>query len=432
MNYETLKSFILFVLVGISFLLSFILWSYQPNYENVLDTSYVNEVDIGGTEKTKNEVVEPIEIVFKNKDKVTSFIHSSDRQHFYKDLAAWALYDYRVTNSNGRPEEDKKYVEMVFPNAIPAELVTSLFTFHDQIEPPSWSFERVFLILDEKNHSVELKVLSVDDRKQITAIIEKAETYDTILGYINGQKNLEEYISFGVSDTPIYLPKNRVKMTKKTLVATNIKPDEFINALFSNPALVTRNIKEAYFTDGQRGMRIFQEGRRLEFINPIQSSYAIIDPIELLEKSVNNINEHKGWTNDYLFENINKSSNNIQYRLYYEGIPVFDHYSLSIIEQGWRQQELHQYNRPLVKIGNLLNSQEVELSSGQEISNLLQDESRMKIENIHDIQVGYTMNYLDDAHSLTLEPNWYILYQGDWVKFNVEDYQKDMQVRGGD
>ncbi|MEI3604422.1 two-component system activity regulator YycH [Pseudogracilibacillus sp. SE30717A] len=432
MKYETVKSFILVVLVGISFLLSFILWSYQPNYENVLDTSYVNEVDIGGLERTKNEVVEPIEIVFRNGEKATSFITPNDRYSFYKDIASWSLYDYRLTNSNGRPDDNKKFVEMVFSSAIPADLVTNLFTFHDQIDPPSWSFERAFLVLDEKQRTVELKIISVDNRKQITATIEKAEVYDDILAIMKDESKSSEYISFGVSNSPIYLPKDRVKMAKKTLAATIIRPDDFINALFSNPALVTPNVREAYFTDGQRGLRIVQDGRKLEFFNPIEATYNILDPIELVEKSVNNINEHKGWTNDYLFENINKSSNNIRYRLYYEGYPVFDHYSLSIIEQEWREQELFQYTRSLIKIGNLLNSEEVQLPSGQEISTFLQNDNRFKIENIHDIQIGYTMSHLDDAHSLMLEPNWYILYQGEWIKLNLEDYQKDLQVTGGD
>src|SRR5699024_1406547 len=175
MNYETIKSFILVVLVGISFLLSFILWSYQPNYEDVYDTSYVNEVDIGGAEKTKNELVEPIEIIFRNGEKTKSFIDPMDRESFYKDLASWVLSDYQLSDSIGRPNEDELFIELIFPNAIPAELITNLFTFHDKIDPPDWSFERVFLTFDEKHHSLILRILSVDDRKQITATIDKAD-----------------------------------------------------------------------------------------------------------------------------------------------------------------------------------------------------------------------------------------------------------------
>jgi len=137
MNYETIKSFVLVVLVGISFLLSFILWSYQPNYESFYDTSYVNEVDVGGIELAKNDLVAPKEVIFQEDQKVTSFVNPNDRLLFYKNLASWVFYDFRVTNSNGRPDEKKKYVELVFPSALPAELITNLFTFHDEIDLPN-------------------------------------------------------------------------------------------------------------------------------------------------------------------------------------------------------------------------------------------------------------------------------------------------------
>src|SRR5690625_2776612 len=101
MNYETIKTFILVVLVGISFLLSFILWSYQPNYESFYDTSYVSEVDIGGTEKTKNDLVEPVQIVFQNGGQVSSFMNPKDRHLFFNDLTSWVLYDYRESDSRG-------------------------------------------------------------------------------------------------------------------------------------------------------------------------------------------------------------------------------------------------------------------------------------------------------------------------------------------
>lgn len=431
MKYETVKSFILFVLVGISFLLSFILWSYQPNYEYFYDTSYVNEVDIGGSEKTKNEIIEPKEVIFRNGDKVASFVDSMDRQMFYKEITSWVLYDYREREVDGRPEADQ-LAEIIFPSAIPAELMTNLFTFHNTVDAPDWSFERVFLTLNEETQTTELIILSVDNRKQIEATIEKSEAYQLLLSYVEDSPKLEEYIAFGSEESPIYLPREKVKLASKTLVASSIEPEQFINALFSNPTLVTQNIKEAYFTDGQRGMRILQDGRLLQFINPIQENYHRINSIDLLEKSIENINEHKGWTNNFYLESINPTSSNVRYRLHYEGYPVFDYNNLSVVEQEWREQELYQYNRPLIRIGNLLNSNAAEISSGEEVTRLLKGDKNINVESVKDIQVGYTLNYLDDTHSLTLTPSWYILYEGEWLKFNPTDYQNDFHTRGGD
>src|SRR5699024_10519433 len=130
MNYETVKSFVLVVLVGISLLLSFILWSYQPNYDYFYDESYVNEVDVGGMEKTKNELFEPVKIIFKNEDWIRSFKDPQRMHNLYKDMASWVMYDFKVSEANGRPD-DNRYVEVIFSNDISSSLLTNLFTFND-------------------------------------------------------------------------------------------------------------------------------------------------------------------------------------------------------------------------------------------------------------------------------------------------------------
>src|SRR5690625_4753147 len=83
MSYETIKSFILVLLVGSSLFLSFILWTYQPNYELIYDASYVNEADVGvenGQKVTSFKQIifylfkMKIFIVFQNRPKKTIFI----------------------------------------------------------------------------------------------------------------------------------------------------------------------------------------------------------------------------------------------------------------------------------------------------------------------------------------------------------------------
>src|SRR5699024_12426676 len=101
MNYETIKSFILFVLVGISFLLSFILWTYQPKYDLLYDTSYVHDVDGGGSEKTKNELIQPGRIIFHTDEQISVFKKPTERQRFFQELASWVLFGYAPADTGG-------------------------------------------------------------------------------------------------------------------------------------------------------------------------------------------------------------------------------------------------------------------------------------------------------------------------------------------
>lgn len=431
MNYETFKSFILFILVALSFFLSFLLWSYQPNYEDFYDTSYVSEVDIGGEEKKKNELISPLHVIFHYDHSFLSYESMTEMKSFFEEMIEWTLYDIKETDYAGRPTGEESFVELIFPTNIPARLISTVFTLNDEIYAPDWSFERMFLTFDEEHHSLIATFVSIDERKQIEATVEKSEAYE----YVHSLLENDDFIrcmEFGDKERPIYLPVEETKWSRKTLVASTVNPDLFIDALFTNPSLVKSNIREAYFTDGQRGMRVLQDGLRIEYINPLQTQSEILDYEELFDRSVKHLNEHHGWTNDFLLDDMKGPTNYIRYRLYYDDMPVFNYAQLTTIEQKWNEQDLYEYNRPLIYIGNLLNTQDVELMSGEKIVQLLEKKKDFQIEQIKNIQVGYLLTYLEDGHSLTLDPHWFMLYQGEWIPIQSDLNHVDISKKEDD
>src|SRR5699024_8265615 len=92
MSKEAIKTLIIVVLLAISFLLSFIIWSYQPNYEFLYDADYVGEVDIGGNDRKKNEHINPNTIVFHENGSSRGFKDMVEQQLFYQTLTSWKLY----------------------------------------------------------------------------------------------------------------------------------------------------------------------------------------------------------------------------------------------------------------------------------------------------------------------------------------------------
>src|SRR5699024_5574414 len=97
----------------------------------------------------------------------------------------------------------------------------------------------------------------------------------------------------------------------------------------------------------------------------------------------------------------------------YERYTVYNNSGLSIIEQSWRNQELHQYRRPLIRLNNSLGADVVNLKSGSNVIHYLENNAKYEMEKVNDIQVGYHLKYLDNAtHSLTLELACYMKYKG--------------------
>src|SRR5699024_10175843 len=170
----------------ISFFLSFLLWSYQPNYEDFYDTSYVSEVDIGGEEKKKNELISPLNVIFHDESMPQGFVNASDMKSFFEEDTEWTLYDVTETEYSGRPEENH-FVELIFPTNIPARLIPTTFTLHEEVIAPDWSFERMFLTFDEEHHAIDAIFVSIDERKQMKATIEKSEAYEYVFSLLENE-----------------------------------------------------------------------------------------------------------------------------------------------------------------------------------------------------------------------------------------------------
>lgn len=432
MNREMIKTFILAVLVALSFLLSYILWSYQPKYEMFYDASYISEVDVGGVERARNDLIRPTHITFHQynahlgKNDILGFIRPADEFKFYKEIATWSLTDYYVSeksSENSTPTEEK-YIEIVFPSILSAQLLENVFSLAnlDEIELPTWSFDRAYIVIHD-DAELSVRIHSLNNDEQMEATVEKAGAFQTIVRFNNQHPQLQSFVELPFGAKPIYVPETVDNVTKKTLVANQIDPDLFINTLFSSPSLVKPNQQEAFFTDGQRGMRLFQEGRYLEFIHPIETNEDKLVPAQLFDKSVSHINEHKGWLNEYHLETVNAATGKIEFRLHYDGVPVYDFNNLSIIEQVWREQELYQYRRSLLHIGHLLNTAETTIPNSEEIVLALKQNEDYDEDKITDVQLGYYLNYIDDVHSLTLEPMWFMRYESTWLRMPTQEVE---------
>lgn len=440
MNREMIKTFILAVLVALSFLLSYILWSYQPKYEMFYDASYISEVDVGGVERTRNDLIRPTHIMFHQynahlgKYDILSFIHPVDEYKFYKEIASWSLTDYNVreiSTQNTAPTEEQ-YIEIVFPSIFSAQLLENVFSLAemDEIELPTWSFDRAYIVTHD-DAELSVRIHSLDNREQMEATVEKAGAFQMIARFNSEHSQLQPFVQMPFGVKPIYVPETVENLTKKTLVANQIDSDSFINTLFSNPSLVKPNQQEAFFTDGQRGLRLFQDGRYLEFIHPIETNDDKLDPAQLFDKSVSDINEHKGWLNEYHLESINAANGKVQFRLHYDGVPVYDFNNLSIIEQVWREQELYQYKRSLLNIGHLLNKADMSIPTSEEIVYALENSEDYDVDKITDIQLGYYLNYIDEVHSLTLEPMWFMRYENAWIRIPTTETTTSQGEKGG-
>lgn len=423
MNVEVVKTYILTILVIISILLTFAIWSYQPNYDFLYNnqTEYVSEVSLGGDDKTKREVIVPNSIIFHNNNNYFGFKNPRDQHLFYESMDGWGLDNPQLETVTGAPSYDYQ-IEFSFTQELPTEVIRSLFEMDEKEVLPHWSFQRLFISLDIHDETMEAHFLSEDNEKRLNFTINGTNDYKDVWALFEKNEQLAPYVVFEEGKRPLYLPADKQEIRSQTFAAEKISPASLVNALFANKDDVTPNFGEQYYTDGQRGMRLLEEGNLAEFINPIHLKAHHTDPLELLELSLQSVNEHKGWTDDYRLVNINEVDDTIKYRMHYNDLPVYNNKDLSVIEQSWRDQDLHLYQRPLFNLDNLFSADMIELAAGEDIIYFLKSNETYKTENIENIQVGYYLSHSEKSEkSISFKPAWFINYNGRWQEIDNAD-----------
>ncbi|GEN31204.1 regulatory protein YycH of two-component signal transduction system YycFG [Cerasibacillus quisquiliarum] len=434
MKIEVIKSYALFILVGLSLILTYNIWTYKPGFDVHYaeeERMYVPEDDffLAGDTLSLEDVIIPSTIIFHDQGKFFGFQEANDLKNIYREIGRWTIYDFSTGDSTGPPKH-KRQIEIRYPTPLPMTIVPRLFTFDKGLKNlPSWSFNRIFMTFDKKQTMLKLHFMSIDGKQQATATIQQAEKYELLLNYMENKKTLEEYIPFQAkSDWYIYIPSGSVKKAKKSfsvdVEALNRAPNKLINALFSDPSLVTRNLTKeniANYTDGRQQLQIDSQRLNMEFTNPSQTQVKdSLNSIELIERTVIDINEHKGWTGEFHLESIDTADQKITFLMYQNGEPILGS-NRTTIEVERRKQDLFKYERPLFQISDLIVEEMTELPSGEKIIQLI-NQSQYNLKDIQDIRIGYHLKFQDrSSYIFTLEPAWFMKYNNTWVEIQSDE-----------
>lgn len=424
MTIEHIKSFILIVLITSSLVLTFEIWSDQPNYETATDQEDLIDAELdGGVSLPRSEVIKPMEIILHDGrlDEPIGLKTPSVTMNFNEALMNLSLYNFsKITMSDLWYQEEPNRYEVVFQTALPSGLIYDIFNVDTDTFVPTGSFNRVIFI---ENHDL-YQILFVNDGDE-EVIVANAQNFNQNLNLFAQIFDAEDqpyrYLTFeGSRGALIYVPKGINKQTK-SFAYTELNSDDFINLLFSKPSIV----KSAYtyggdtnYIDGTREMIV--DGRGIEFTDPTNESLnedEIIPGAQLFDEVHNFINTHSGFTFTQPFSfslsgiNQTSMSNEVTYTLMYDRAPVFYDRDLTEIIVKWHNGSVYQYYHPLIMI---LDQRGV----GQDTANIPSAETVIEILKgpnyqgtaIYDVVLGYRLTEQSDSQGQVYElaPTWYV------------------------
>lgn len=410
--------------------LTFFIWTYTPNYE-LIEQSEVEEVTIG-EKKDIATIFKPYKMLYRFNHEWQGTVSATATDELMASLSQWKATNLRlvdtkipVSKMNEMLREENCFT-VFFTGNIPLPMFQSILPF-DSRELPEITFNRmmvnwgnyqsnglyVYFINTEKNYMYRANVQINNGLHFVETVVEPAKEYAIY-------KEIERHQALS-----LYVVDEPVETIKYTYYIDEIKPELFKNVLFADPKIVQRNIdntESEKYTDSMSLMTVDTVGKTLNYVYPASESNTPILPSKLLLDSFDFINGHGGLTDDYRYVSLNEGTHQIEYLLFLQGAPVISYETMTRITTIWGDYRVFRYKRPYYSLEmDITSEKEIKaLPSGQEIVHQMIQSGTIDMTQLSEIALGYYLSKAENQNLYTLEPSWFYVQNGSWVRITTE------------
>jgi regulatory protein YycH of two-component signal transduction system YycFG len=434
MNFERAKSIILIILVGTSIFLTWSIWTYEPEYDPFEQSSEF--IKIKSDVQIVSDVIKPVSILFHGNGQHFQTSNPAEINEMEKQFSQWRFRGIKEISVNRLQRKFDDFVhedgsiEIEFSDDIPISLYKTVLNITDK--EVKFSFDRI--IIKQKNISGNesaVYFVSYDQRKIYQGMVDSKKLRNFMDSFYRGSYDKHpEYTAETInSKRTLFVPENPVEINRLEYYIDYLDIGDLKSALFINPKYVRQepvSVGEEY-TDGTRLMTVNKDNYLISYINPAQKSKLFDSSSDLLQKSIDFINEHAGWeNNNYRFAYMSENEQRVVFRLFVNGYPAFNESGMTEIEQIWGKEEIYSYDRPYFKLDSVLPSvgSAKTLRSGKEVVNQLKSKDNIDFNSVEDISIGYKLDKSLDSKLVTLvtlEPTWYYRIGDKWFIVPFEE-----------
>ncbi|GKV67334.1 MULTISPECIES: YycH family regulatory protein [unclassified Sporosarcina] len=435
---ETIKSIVLLLLVILSVMFTFTIWTFSPNYEQ-MEQSQTVDISIA-EKKTIDQIIKPYKVITNLKDQVLGSVETSKIETILSEMSTWHVTDLQLVSTDltkfdvAKVLRQPSQMSLYFSGEVPM-LVYDNVLLMDDANIPEATFNRLVIDWSQSTQMPLVHFLSEAGGVHYQAQVNLQSRSNFLRNVLDVGQSFDEYAEIDRGNAPfLAVPKNPVMTTRNTYLQQEIDPLVFRDALFSDPKAVRRNQVDSIhyeYGDNHALMNLNTKTKLLTFSNmPATESQEPAIPSELLLNTIDFVNEHGGWTDDFRYDYMNPLSRRVKFQLYADGLPVYsDQSETNEITQKWGESGVYQYIRPYFTLLDFKDEKvEEELLPGVEVAEELRESEELDFDLIEEISVGYYMIRDEDQGLITLQPCWYYLIKDNWFRFMPEETQGGGQI----
>lgn len=428
MTRELGKSILLFVLVILSFTLTWSIWTYQGDYAPTNTSAPVKKNTIASAYNPK-QVIKPYQMIRFSavNSKEIKGLFGNNVDSLYNVITGSQLTP-QATIPDHFPKSVGHSYELVYPTPISSTIIKNLFNFtpsNMSIISQDWLISKID-VFQTQSKTEEAYVVFKDQSGQplfyakgdLSGLKAFNKNYGDTQAWLN-------YTKLKLKSHSIYLPNEPIKgVPIESHLYSLVNFDLYKPILFSNPRQVLYSGNS--YSDGFSQLNEKQK-LVMQYYNIVTNSGTTTYSDPILE-SYNWINTHKGWTNLFNIDNFTsypaKGQSEVTYRLTENGLPVYstDSYPYeyeSEIYLMYNSGELSKLNRTLIDVGiSYKQPTQTVISTAMDTIHLLEKTGAFKLANISDFRLGYETSLNLQEQSITFTPSWFFKENGQWISVN--------------
>lgn len=424
------------MLVLLSITFTYSIWTYSPRLDEIEQSPTV-DISIGEQKKVQ-DLIKPYKFLIKYEESLNGTTDQLQIDSIMMEMNSWKVSQLvRGPNEMNKKQlkaffEETNQFTLYFQGQVPLSVYDEILPIDDNIKLPDFSFDRLIIRWNPKEIAFEVYFINRATGIHYYGKVLSDYTMESYRNIVDEGEKLPAYTEVTVQE-PTYLavPTEPVNMNRSTHHQEELSPTRFRDALFNEPNAVRRSQVDATheeFGDAHAMMVINTNTKMLNFVHPAAESQKPAYSSDLLIDVIDSINEHGGWTDSFRFSYMNSNSRHVKFQLFIHGYPVFegDQKGTTEVAQIYGDNRVFRYIRPYYTIGVFLD-EEITLPSGIEIANALIESEKLDIGTVEEITAGYLMKHDDDRRVFVMEPAWYYLIGGDWIRY-IPDQDEGEQI----
>ena len=304
-------------------------------------------------------------------------------------------------------------LEIRFAEEVPLELLSRYFT-NLQEDYYDDGIDRIILNSKEDDPVYLLN----DETKQVFTTARPENLLQPLVDLYEGQKEAYMEVESYQSESAIsYLPKEAITVQKLVYLVEKPSNSYFIDLLFNDTTDLKDNGNDEFvsYSDNISELSIDKATGQLSYYRNILDAEELPD-YRLIRDSFHEIKMLDNWTNPFYFYGFDEETDNVYYRRYVNGYPIFGEvdYGLTRIHMSGSSLTELQFLTQVIQTPLTDRGEDVTLLSGKDLLAAL-DAGGYTSQEIQMIALGYDWTFSEESNRLVnLTPKWFIQIDGVW------------------